>query len=98
MVARNRRHFPGAGGSRRLQGMSARRSRRSSISIGRSCCTTPGSRKRRARTVSGAVVDGDDVAFPLDALGGDEAIDYVGLDWYPPMADWRDGESHADAA
>jgi hypothetical protein len=40
---------------------------------------------------------GADVAFPLDALWADAAIDYVGLDWYAPMADWRDGESHADA-
>ena len=49
-------------------------------------------------TEYGAHVVGDDVAFPLDALWADPAIDYVGLDWYPPMADWRDGEDHADAA
>jgi hypothetical protein len=48
-------------------------------------------------TEYGAHVDGDDVAFPLDALWADAAIDHVGLDWYPPMADWRDGEDHADA-
>ncbi len=41
---------------------------------------------------------GDDVAFPLDALWADAAISYVGLDWYPPMGDWRDGAGHADAA
>ncbi len=41
---------------------------------------------------------GDDVAFPLDELWADAAISYVGLDWYPPMGDWRDGAGHADAA
>ncbi len=49
-------------------------------------------------TEYGAVVEGDDVAFPLDTLWAHEAVSYVGLDWYPPMADWRDGEDHADAA
>ncbi|HEY7798215.1 MAG TPA: glycoside hydrolase TIM-barrel-like domain-containing protein, partial [Hyphomonadaceae bacterium] len=48
-------------------------------------------------TEYGAHVAGDDVSFPLDALWADAAIDYVGLDWYPPMADWRDGDDHADA-
>lgn len=46
----------------------------------------------------GAHVVGDDVSFPLDAFWADDAVDYVGLDWYPPMADWRDGEDHADRA
>ncbi|MEZ6028152.1 MAG: glycoside hydrolase/phage tail family protein [Hyphomonadaceae bacterium] len=49
-------------------------------------------------TEYGALVSGDDVDFPLDALWANDAIDYVGLDWYPPMADWRDGGDHADAA
>ncbi len=49
-------------------------------------------------TEYGAHVVGDDVRFPLDALWADEAISCVGLDWYPPMGDWRDGEDHADAA
>ncbi len=44
------------------------------------------------------VREGGDIAFPLDPLWADDAIDYAGLDWYPPMADWRDGESHLDAA
>ncbi|MEZ5937573.1 MAG: glycoside hydrolase/phage tail family protein [Hyphomonadaceae bacterium] len=38
-----------------------------------------------------------ELRFPLDALWADAAISYVGLDWYPPMADWRDGETHLDA-
>lgn len=41
-------------------------------------------------TEYGAHVIGGDVAFPLDALWASTAISYVGLDWYPPMADWRD--------
>ncbi|MGD2133233.1 MAG: glycoside hydrolase/phage tail family protein [Maricaulaceae bacterium] len=40
----------------------------------------------------------DDVYFNLDPLWTDDAIDFVGVDWYVPLADWRDGESHADAA
>ncbi len=49
-------------------------------------------------TEYGARVAGGDVSFPLDALWADEAIDHVGLDWYPPMADWRNGGDHADAS
>jgi hypothetical protein len=48
-------------------------------------------------TEYGAHVAAGEVSFPLDALWADDAITYVGLDWYPPMADWRDGEAHADA-
>jgi hypothetical protein len=44
------------------------------------------------------VLPNGDVTFPLDPLWADDAITYVGLDWYPPMADWRDGDDHADAA
>jgi hypothetical protein len=49
-------------------------------------------------TEYGANVEGGEVRFPLDALWADAAIDYVGVDWYPPMSDWRDGDAHADAA
>ena len=35
-------------------------------------------------------------AFRLMRCGRMQAISYVGLDWYPPMADWRDGGA-ADA-
>jgi hypothetical protein len=41
---------------------------------------------------------GQDVSFPLDALWASPAIDAVGLDWYPPLTDWRDGPDNADAA
>lgn len=37
-----------------------------------------------------------DVAFHLDPLWADETIDFVGVDFYPPLADWR-GEPDFDA-
>ena len=49
-------------------------------------------------TEYGAHVRGTDVDFPLDALWADANIDCVGLDWYPPLSDWRDGPAHPDAA
>ncbi len=39
-----------------------------------------------------------DVFFHLDPLWADPAIDFVGIDNYMPLSDWRDGDSHADAA
>lgn len=39
-----------------------------------------------------------DVHFHLDPLWADPAIDFVGVDWYPPLSDWRDGTAHLDAA
>lgn len=38
-----------------------------------------------------------DVFFHLDALWADANIDFVGIDNYMPLADWRDGLSHLDA-
>ena len=38
-----------------------------------------------------------DVDFPLDDLWADTNIDFIGLDWYAPLGDWRDGASHLDA-
>ena len=38
-----------------------------------------------------------DVVFHLDPLWADAAIDYVGIDWYPPLGDWRDGDGGVDA-
>jgi hypothetical protein len=40
----------------------------------------------------------NDVYFHLDPLWSDANIDAVGIDLYAPMADWRDGSGHADAA
>ncbi|MEL7542678.1 MAG: glycoside hydrolase/phage tail family protein [Pseudomonadota bacterium] len=37
-----------------------------------------------------------DVAFHLDPLWASADIDAVGIDCYWPLADWRDGEGHAD--
>ncbi|MCB8820046.1 baseplate multidomain protein megatron [Microvirga rosea] len=39
---------------------------------------------------------GDEVRFPLDPLFADDAVDAVGIDYYPPISDWRDGPDHAD--
>ena len=38
-----------------------------------------------------------DVYFHLDDLWSDPNIDFIGIDNYMPMADWRDGFAHADA-
>lgn len=40
----------------------------------------------------------NDVFFHLDPLWSDANIDAVGIDLYAPMADWRDGVAHLDAA
>lgn len=42
--------------------------------------------------------DGNDVIFHLDPLWADASIDYVGIDWYPPLGDWREGDGGIDAA
>lgn len=38
-----------------------------------------------------------DVFFHLDPLWADPHIGFVGVDWYAPLADWRDGGEHLDA-
>jgi hypothetical protein len=38
-----------------------------------------------------------DVSFHLDPLWADPAIDFVGIDNYMPLSDWRDGFEHLDA-
>ncbi len=38
-----------------------------------------------------------DLYFHLDPLWSDEEIDFIGIDNYMPLADWRDGDDHADA-
>lgn len=40
-------------------------------------------------------VDGN-VHFHLDPLWSHPDIDFIGIDNYMPVSDWRDGESHAD--
>lgn len=40
--------------------------------------------------------DASEVRFPLDALWASPAIDAVGIDYYAPLSDWRDGALHRD--
>lgn len=40
---------------------------------------------------------GGDVFFHLDPLWADPNIDFVGIDNYVPLSDWRDEPGHADA-
>ncbi len=39
-----------------------------------------------------------DKYFHLDPLWADPNIDFIGIDNYMPLADWRDGDDHADIA
>ncbi len=39
-----------------------------------------------------------DVFFHLDPLWADANVDFVGIDNYMPLSDWRDGDDHLDAA
>lgn len=39
-----------------------------------------------------------DVFFHLDPLWADPETDFIGIDNYMPLSDWRDGFEHADAA
>ncbi|WP_019956696.1 baseplate multidomain protein megatron [Yoonia vestfoldensis] len=39
-----------------------------------------------------------DVFFHLDPLWADANIDFIGIDNYMPLSDWRDGFDHADAS
>jgi hypothetical protein len=39
-----------------------------------------------------------DVFFHLDPLWADANIDAIGVDWYAPLSDWRDGAGHLDHA
>ena len=39
-----------------------------------------------------------DVFFHLDPLWSDANLSFIGVDWYPPITDWRDGADNLDAA
>ncbi len=39
-----------------------------------------------------------DIRFHLDPLWADTAIDFIGIDNYMPISDWRDSDAHSDAA
>ncbi|MTI03584.1 glycoside hydrolase/phage tail family protein [Roseibium sp. RKSG952] len=41
--------------------------------------------------------DSGDRYFHLDPLWADANIDFVGIDNYMPISDWRDGDTHVDA-
>ena len=41
---------------------------------------------------------GAEVRFPLDAVWASPNIDFIGIDAYFPLSDWRDGMTHADAS
>ncbi|GIT91827.1 phage host specificity protein [Jannaschia pagri] len=43
-------------------------------------------------------VDTGNVHFHLDRLWSHPALDFIGIDNYMPLSDWRDGLNHADAA
>ncbi len=38
----------------------------------------------------------NDVYFHLDSLWSSSSIDFIGIDNYMPMSDWRDGRAHLD--
>lgn len=40
---------------------------------------------------------GGDFRFHLDPLWADANIDFIGIDMYAPLTDWRDGAAHLDA-
>lgn len=42
--------------------------------------------------------DASEVRFPLDPLWAASAIDAVGIDYYAPLADWRDEADHLDTS
>lgn len=41
--------------------------------------------------------DDGSLYFHLDPLWADPNIDFVGIDFYAPLSDWRDGNDHLDA-
>ncbi len=43
------------------------------------------------------VVDAGELRFPLDPLWACSAVGAVGIDYYAPLADWRDEARHRDA-
>lgn len=38
-----------------------------------------------------------EVRFPLDPLWASDAVDFIGIDYYAPLSDWRDGSEHLDS-
>ncbi len=44
------------------------------------------------------VPEAGELRFPLDPLWASPAVEFVGVDVYWPLSDWRDGDAHLDAA
>ncbi len=44
------------------------------------------------------LANGAEVRFPLDVVWSSPSVDFVGVDAYWPLSDWRDGEEHLDAS
>lgn len=42
--------------------------------------------------------EANEIRFPLDPLWASSAIDFIGIDYYAPLSDWRDGNEHIDSA
>ena len=42
------------------------------------------------------VLDGGEVRFPLDVVWSSSSVDFVGIDAYWPLSDWRNGADHLD--
>jgi hypothetical protein len=38
-----------------------------------------------------------ELRFPLDPFWGSNAVDFIAIDVYWPLSDWRDGDAHLDA-
>ena len=38
----------------------------------------------------------NDLGFPLDEFWADSNVDFIGIDQYAPLADWREGTNHQD--
>jgi hypothetical protein len=57
----------------------------------------PGDDEAGSATGSSDPPNGD-VFFHLDPLWADPDTDFIGIDNYMPLSDWRDGFAHADAA
>jgi len=49
-------------------------------------------------TEYGAYQADENLYFPLDPLWAAPSVDFIGIDNYMPLSDWRDGREHADAS
>jgi hypothetical protein len=40
--------------------------------------------------------EANEVRFPLDPLWASPNVDFIGIDYYAPLSDWREGNTHLD--